>query len=89
MVRKQIGYVGRVQGVGFRARVEGLARGRGVSGWVRNEDDGGVTLEAQGGDRDVRAFVDAIGSEMGTLIRSANVTDIAIVANETGFEVRR
>jgi len=46
-------------------------------------------LEAQGGDRDVRAFVDAIGSEMGTLIRSANVTDIAIVANETGFEVRR
>lgn len=29
---------GRVQGVGFRAFVESIARERGVTGWVRNDD---------------------------------------------------
>jgi acylphosphatase len=39
---------GRVQGVGFRNFTQMRARQLGVSGWVRNEDDGSVRLEAEG-----------------------------------------
>jgi DNA ligase D-like protein (predicted 3'-phosphoesterase) len=39
---------GRVQGVGFRDATVARARERGVSGWVRNGDDGAVQLHAEG-----------------------------------------
>jgi acylphosphatase len=39
---------GRVQGVGFRNFTQRRARNLGLTGWVRNEPDGSVRLEAEG-----------------------------------------
>ena len=39
---------GRVQGVGFRYFVEHSANSLGLSGWVRNRDDGDVEVYASG-----------------------------------------
>jgi len=39
---------GRVQGVGFRYFAEKAAQQLGVSGWVRNDDDGTVQVYAVG-----------------------------------------
>jgi len=47
---------GRVQGVFFRASCADEARLRGVSGWVRNRDDGAVEATFEGSD----AAVDAV-----------------------------
>lgn len=38
---------GRVQGVGFRVFCEAGANARNVRGWVRNEFDGSVSVEAE------------------------------------------
>lgn len=47
-VRKHIVFYGRVQGVGFRYTAKYLARSLGLTGWVRNDEEGTVTMEVQG-----------------------------------------
>jgi len=39
---------GRVQGVSYRMNARHEARVRGLTGWVMNQDDGSVALEASG-----------------------------------------
>ena len=50
---------GRVQGVGFRAFVEGEALARGLQGWVRNRRDGSVEAVCMGEAATVAAIVEA------------------------------
>lgn len=63
-VRVQVRFVGRVQGVGFRATARGVAMDHPVRGFVRNESDGSVLLEVQGEATDVRAFLGELRSAM-------------------------
>jgi acylphosphatase len=51
--------VGRVQGVGFRWFVREAARRAGVSGWVRNLENGGVEIAAAGSDAAIAELVHA------------------------------
>jgi acylphosphatase len=44
---------GDVQGVGFRYFVQRKAQQLGLSGWVRNKDDGTVEVVAEGARRDL------------------------------------
>lgn len=48
---------GQVQGVGFRWSVDAQARRAGLTGFVRTEDDGSVTIEAEGPGPAVDRFV--------------------------------
>lgn len=89
MKRVRVRYVGRVQGVGFRATVLSLAQSYPVTGWVRNDPDGAVILEAQAGAGDLRDFLDAVTARMGKLVQSADETPIAPRDDERGFEIRR
>lgn len=51
---------GRVQGVGFRNFTRMRARQLGVAGWVRNEKDGSVRLEAEGPRGALEELLDAV-----------------------------
>jgi acylphosphatase len=51
---------GRVQGVGYRYFALRQAERYGISGYVRNLDDGRVEVLAQGEEADVTAFLDAL-----------------------------
>jgi acylphosphatase len=47
--RMRLSVTGRVQGVGFRNHtVKNASRLQGVTGWVKNESDGSVTVVAEG-----------------------------------------
>jgi acylphosphatase len=49
---------GSVQGVFFRAHAKELAEQLHIFGFVRNEKDGSVYLEAEGTDEHLKAFVE-------------------------------
>lgn len=87
--RVHVRYTGRVQGVGFRATCAWIATSHPVSGWVRNEADGAVTLEAQGGPEAVEEFLHAIADRMRENIASAHRVVIAVIHAETGFVITR
>ena len=48
MIRRHYVFYGDVQGVGFRWRAQQAAKLYGLTGWVRNDWEGSVTMELQG-----------------------------------------
>lgn len=57
MVRYMIKVSGRVQGVFYRASTKETADKLGIKGWIRNEPDGSVLIEAEGTPQQMDAFV--------------------------------
>lgn len=89
VIRRRVLYRGRVQGVGFRATVRGLAAGRAVTGYVRNLADGTVELLAEGIVHDVEAFLVAIADRFSRHIEDAHVESLpAGDAPLSGFTIR-
>jgi acylphosphatase len=62
VVRARIWVSGRVQGVGYRAFVQEVATRSGLSGGVRNLDDGRVEVDVEGERSAVDAFVNLLKS---------------------------
>ncbi|MBC5581964.1 acylphosphatase [Anaerofilum sp. BX8] len=60
MERLYIRIGGCVQGVGYRYYAVYSARRLGLTGWVRNREDGDLELEAQGAPDDLEAFCEAM-----------------------------
>ncbi len=57
MKRFSIKVSGRVQGVFFRASAKEMAIQLGVNGFVRNEEDGSVYIEAEGEEDSLMQFI--------------------------------
>ena len=85
MLRQRIVFRGWVQGVGFRYRAMHAANLNGVTGWVRNDPDGSVTMEVQGTQGQIDNVIRAI--EKGTYIQidRMEVTTIPLKETEHGF----
>ena len=76
---------GRVQGVGFRYFVVQIADELKLVGWVRNLDDGGVEVTAEGNRSRLETFLKALYRGPS----SAFVSNITIEWGETQGEFRR
>lgn len=87
-MRYQVSFRGMVQGVGFRATARDFARGFPITGWVRNEPDGSVTLVAEGDEADVERFLDSLRQAMQDRIRSEELEVFEQERGYQGFEVR-
>ena len=89
LTRRLVTVVGRVQGVGFRWYAKELADALGLTGWVRNCDDGSVELEVEGS----TDLLDDYERRLQTGNPSAIVKKILAVPvaprGGNGFEIRR
>lgn len=81
-------FTGRVQGVGFRYQTLQIAKGFEVCGFVRNLPDGRVQLEAEGEQREVSAFIEAIEEQMEGYIRETARSHTRRAPVFRGFEIR-
>ncbi|WP_339226114.1 acylphosphatase [Oceanobacillus sp. FSL K6-2867] len=70
---------GRVQGVGFRYFTQHTALECNITGWVKNEDDGSVYIEAIGNEEDMSRFLELIKKGPS---RFANVHEMDVTALE-------
>jgi acylphosphatase len=89
MERRIVTFVGRVQGVGFRATAVDVASGFPVSGWVRNEPDDSVRLEVQGASSAVEGMLADLRVRMKRNIVRELVSAGMIEEGEEGFRIRR
>ncbi len=60
-----------------------------VTGWVRNDPDGAVTLEAQGAPDEIERLVADLRQEMARNIKTVTDTDVGIIDQEEGFHIAR
>ena len=88
MIRRRYQFYGRVQGVGFRHTAIRAANSLGVSGWVKNERDGSVTVEAQGSEASLSKMLDTIRNGNYIVIDRIEVQELSLVDDEKGFDVR-
>lgn len=88
IIRREMRFSGSVQGVGFRYRAKHAAESCGVSGWVENEWDGTVFMEAQGTERQILEMIRLIKN--GRYIRIDNIDsrDIPLEEDSRGFHIR-
>ena len=88
MIRKRFQFHGCVQGVGFRFTALHAANRLNLTGWVRNEYDGSVTLEAQGREEELDMLVQMIRDGRYIEIDRIDVTEQPVVLDEKSFQVR-
>lgn len=78
---------GHVQGVGFRFQTMKIAREYEVAGTERNLSDGRVLLHAEGSEREVSDFVDAVCGEMKSFIKNVEKRHYLAPPCERGFNI--
>jgi acylphosphatase len=81
-------FSGHVQGVGFRYTVLQVAKEFEVAGYVRNLADGRVQLEAEGAEREITAFVEAVQERMHGHVRKTERQGRKRAAEFAGFAIK-
>jgi acylphosphatase len=80
-------FTGCVQGVGFRYRAYHAAHLLGITGWVRNEFDGSVTMQAQGEARNLDAMIQMIEKGSYVAVDRVDSKKMPLYADENSFKI--
>ncbi len=87
IVRKHFRFTGRVQGVGFRYRAKYAAENMKITGWVKNEYDGSVEMEAQGTEDAINRMLVMIQKGSYVMIDSMDEKQIPKEEQESSFVI--
>ena len=88
MIRLQLRFTGRVQGVGLRWTARNIADSLGLTGWVMNDYDGSVLMEVQGRKETIQKMIE--GLEHGTFIEIERIEreQIPLIEYERSFKIK-
>lgn len=86
-IRRRYRFTGFVQGVGFRFRAYHSAQLLGLTGWVRNEYDGSVTMEVQGERQKIDSMIDKIQNGLYINIDHTDLKELPLNPDERSFEI--
>jgi acylphosphatase len=86
--RIQYSFTGSVQGVGFRFHASHAAVSLGLTGWVRNEYDGSVTMEVQGEQNALSTVVKIIEQSPYISIDTVRSVALPLDPKEKSFKIR-
>ena len=88
MTRYKIIVKGKVQGVFYRSSTQAKAKELNLNGWVKNEEDGSVVIEAEGEEQKLEKLIEWCKQGPGAAV----VNDVEYQEIEpkgiNGFEVR-
>ena len=87
-VRFTITFIGRVQGVFFRATTLEVSRRFDVAGWVRNERDGSVRCIAEGERDELTRFMEAVREAKRANIDESRVEESPATGDFQEFGIR-
>ena len=59
-IRKEFHFEGNVQNIGFRFEVQSHAKPLGITGYAKNNDDGSVTAELQGTEKNINNVINSL-----------------------------
>ena len=88
ILRKRVCFYGKVQAVGFRFQAQNAARHHRVTGWVKNEYDGSVTMEIQGTEQQINGVVAEIDSDPYIRIERVEVKWLEPKPDEREFRIK-
>lgn len=88
MVRYNLIFKGRVQGVGFRFRAKMIADQFGLTGNIKNLYDGAVECNIQGDREKILAFIEKLNGNSFIHIENVIKEKINIIENEKGFNIK-
>ncbi len=87
IIRVHLIFKGYVQGVGFRYTAFHAANMYGLTGWVKNEWNGSVTVEAQGDRDSIDAFIEKVRSGRYIEVMDMSMATIPLKDEKT-FEIK-
>jgi len=87
-VRRRVRFLGRVQGVFFRATAVDFAQRYDLVGYVRNLPDGSVELEAEGLPEEIDSLLEDVRRHFRGNITDTQTAELPSRGDEARFEVR-
>ena len=86
-IRMEFHFYGQVQGVGFRYTAKYTASALGITGWVMNEWDGSVTMQAQGTKEQLDQLLSRLEKAVFINIDRVEKTQLAVNEDEWSFKI--
>ncbi len=88
LVRYKMIFTGRVQGVGFRYKASHVANQYRLTGFVKNEYDGSVSMEIQGSEQEIYMFIKSMATDRFININNIEKTHIPVEEDERSFIIQ-
>lgn len=88
LIRQQIRFFGSVQGVGFRYTANSIAQSLGITGWVLNDYDGTVLMEAQGTKSEIENLISRLNDGTFISIERVEKNDLPVDTSEKYFRIK-